>query len=196
MTEQHCSLPAIMITLGLSMWSTAHAQLIESRIVSNASRQTPCIFQQHTQDDEPDRDGVGLQMRACATVPEPIPVVRTPPVLVAPELQPTSPTRHVLKRGVSPEVLDFLRRLHGKILDSREYPINARKLGLQGTATVAFNLMPDGNAQAIRIRRTSGHSILDDAAINAVQRILPFKPPREAGTRPLELLVPIGFSLQ
>lgn len=135
------------------------------------------------------REGHGdTQTAPCPVGNNPMPVIRIPPVLVTPAREPSSPTRD--------EVLKFLRQLHHKILESHRYLLNARKLGLEGTVTVAFNLMPDGNAQAIRVLKTSGHPLLDEAALDAVQHALPFKPPLKAGSPPLELTVPISFTLR
>lgn len=128
------------------------------------------------------------QTSPCPIASDDMPIIITPPVWVTVPLEPNSPRRH--------EVLEFLRQLHRKIAESQHYPLNARKLGLEGTAMIAFNLMPDGNAHAMRIRQTSGHSLLDEAALDAVQRVLPFKPPLKAGSPPLELTVPIGFTLR
>jgi len=132
----------------------------------------------------------------CTTRIESIPVVRTPPILVAPEVEPVNQARRIVKKGVAPEVLEFLRRMHGKIVDSQEYPLNAVKLGLQGTTTVKIHLLPDGQAESVRVRKSSGHHVLDKAALDAVHRVLPLAPPPEAGNRLLEVDVPISFSLR
>lgn len=160
------------------------------------ARQVTCLQDIEYRDTEMTREGRAPLAEPCPAHLESIPVVRALPVLIEPNLEPVGQSRRIVKKGVAPELLEFLRQLHGKILETQEYPLIARKLGLQGTATVKFNLMPDGKSQALRIRKTSGHGVLDEAALNAVQRVLPLKPPPEAGDHPLELDIPIGFTLR
>ena len=78
------------------------------------------------------------------------------------------------------------------IAESREYPFNAIKLGLQGTTTVKINLLPDGQAESVRVRKSSGHHLLDagladlkvsgrfncrdiESFLNALEEALPVK---------------------
>ncbi len=133
---------------------------------------------------------------SCPMADNFMPIVRTPPVLVTPNIEPVTKTRPVVKKGVAPEVLDFLRRMHLRIIESQEYPFNAVKLGLQGTTTVKINLLPDGQAESVRVRKSSGHHLLDNAALAAVHKILPLPPPPEAGNQMLEVSIPISFLLR
>lgn len=190
------SLMAMALFVGTSIGIPQHAQADEQQTVTNVAKPIVCPPDTGHRNEGLATDGERPRGGHCPIEVASIPVVRTPPVLVAPTLEPISPSRRVVRKGVAPEVLEFLRQLHGKILEAREYPLNAIKLGLQGTATVKINLLPDGNAQAMKIRKTSGHSLLDEAALEAVQRVLPLKPPPEAGDRPLELNIPIGFALR
>lgn len=132
----------------------------------------------------------------CLARIEPIPVVRTPVVLIEPTHGPVVKPRPIVRKGIAPELLAFLNQVHIRIAEAREYPPNAIKLGLQGTTTIKLTLQPDGGMHTIRIRKSSGHEMLDEAAIEAVQKVLPLKPPPEAGNRPLELDIPIRFALR
>jgi periplasmic protein TonB len=125
-----------------------------------------------------------------------VPIVRTPMVRIGPPPETVASSTRIVKKGIAPEVLEFLRRMHSKIMDSQEYPINAVKLGLQGTTTVKISLLPDGQAESVRVRKSSGHQVLDQAAVDAVHRVLPLVPPPEAGNQPLQVDVPINFSLR
>lgn len=53
---------------------------------------------------------------------------------------------------------------------SPRYPIEARRKREQGTVLLAVLLGTDGNVAEIRVARSSGHSRLDQAALNAVRR--------------------------
>jgi protein TonB len=71
------------------------------------------------------------------------------------------------------------------------YPPEAIERGLQGEALVLLFLDGDGNAIAARLERSSGHGILDEAALRAARRLraLPASAPREA-------LLPVRFRLR
>ena len=56
------------------------------------------------------------------------------------------------------------------------YPDEARKRRLNGSLILDVALNPDGSVNQITIRRSSGHKILDDAAIRIVNLAAPFSP--------------------
>ena len=56
------------------------------------------------------------------------------------------------------------------------YPDAARKRKLSGSLILDVALNPDGSIGQITIRRSSGHKILDDAAIRIVKLAAPFAP--------------------
>ena len=75
------------------------------------------------------------------------------------------------------------------------YPAAARRLRLQGTATVRVLVSPDGRPKSVRLEKTSGVRILDDAALEAVHH-WSFVPARR-GDNPVaaEVDVPVRFRL-
>ena len=56
------------------------------------------------------------------------------------------------------------------------YPDEARRRKLSGSLILDVSLNPDGTVSQITIRRSSGHKILDDAAIRIVNLASPFAP--------------------
>lgn len=54
------------------------------------------------------------------------------------------------------------------------YPEKARKLKLTGSLLIEVNLHPDGNLSSIRLLKSSGKKVLDDAAIRIVKLAAPF----------------------
>ena len=71
------------------------------------------------------------------------------------------------------------------------YPDQARRQRLTGIAEFTFIIRQDGVIEALRLQKSSGHSILDEAAEKAIQRAAPFpKPPA-----PAKLSVPIDFRM-
>lgn len=71
------------------------------------------------------------------------------------------------------------------------YPAEAIVQGLQGEAIVLMIISENGQISAARIEQSSGHRLLDEAALRAVRslRSLPADAPREA-------LLPVRFSLR
>jgi len=71
------------------------------------------------------------------------------------------------------------------------YPQEAIARGLQGEALVLLFLDEAGNVIAARLEESSGHALLDDAAVRAARmlRALPAGAPREA-------LLPVRFRLR
>jgi protein TonB len=75
------------------------------------------------------------------------------------------------------------------------YPPAAKRLRLQGTAIVRVLVNLEGKPESVRLETSSGASVLDDAAVEAV-RHWTFVPARQ-GSRPIvaEVDVPIQFRL-
>lgn len=56
------------------------------------------------------------------------------------------------------------------------YPAEARKLGLFGSLILHVAVRADGSLEGIRVVRSSGHEVLDQAAIRIVELAAPFAP--------------------
>lgn len=56
------------------------------------------------------------------------------------------------------------------------YPEEARQRGISGNLVLEVALSPDGNIHQITVRRSSGHQILDEAAIRIVELAAPYAP--------------------
>ena len=90
----------------------------------------------------------------------------------------------------------YLAGIMAKLARSRTYPQAARRRGLEGVVKIEFTVLLDGRVREVRVAVSSGSELLDRAAAAIVERAAPFDPlpPRLAG-RPLQLVVPIVFSL-
>jgi protein TonB len=76
------------------------------------------------------------------------------------------------------------------------YPEQARRRGREGTVLVEADVDERGIPAAVRVLRSSGFGILDDAAAEAVGKWR-FRPARSAGkTVPRHIVVPIEFRLK
>jgi protein TonB len=76
-----------------------------------------------------------------------------------------------------------------------DYPPSALDLGITGTVLVRALVSPEGDTQETRVWRSSGHPLLDSAALAAVRRWA-FEPARNGGRAvPAWVEVPIHFRL-
>jgi TonB family protein len=75
------------------------------------------------------------------------------------------------------------------------YPLMARMRGYEGMVVLAVEVLTDGRAGEVRIKKSSGYALLDQSALNAV-RAWRFEPARKMDT-PLVMTVdiPVRFSL-
>jgi len=56
------------------------------------------------------------------------------------------------------------------------YPDEARRRQLTGSLVLDVSLNPDGTVNGVSVRRSSGHRLLDDAAVRIVELAAPFSP--------------------
>jgi protein TonB len=116
--------------------------------------------------------------------PSPPPAVRPPPARPAVTAPPTAARPGDWQQEVRRQFSQQLQR-------GDFYPAEAINRGLQGEVLVLLLLDPDGSVSAARVEQSSGHPLLDDAALQAVRalRSLPADAPRQT-------LLPVRFRLQ
>ena len=75
------------------------------------------------------------------------------------------------------------------------YPIIARVRGYEGVVLISAEVLADGRVGHVKVKRSSGYSILDQSALNAVRKWM-FEPAKKMNT-PLSMYVdiPLRFSL-
>jgi len=82
-----------------------------------------------------------------------------------------------------------------RIERARFYPDQARREGIEGTVELEFALSADGQVQEIWVLRSSGSSILDEAAIQVVKRAAPY-PIAEDWPTVVRFQLPITYRLK
>jgi protein TonB len=76
-----------------------------------------------------------------------------------------------------------------------DYPLSARRKGWEGRVLVEVLVSPEGRAREVKLARSSGHEILDAAALDAV-RDWQFRPAERNGQAVAgRIRVPISFRL-
>jgi protein TonB len=83
--------------------------------------------------------------------------------------------------------------VESEVMRHMSYPRAAVLRKWQGKTVVEMQLSPDGSVTQVIVAESSGHAMLDDAALDMVRQSLPLpKPPR--GVRTVK--VPVVFRLQ
>jgi protein TonB len=75
------------------------------------------------------------------------------------------------------------------------YPLTARRRGIEGTVLLRVEIHAHGHCQQVRVKRSSGHAVLDGAALEAVRQwhFVPARRGSQAVTATVD--VPISFRL-
>lgn len=82
-----------------------------------------------------------------------------------------------------------------KLRRAKRYPTQARRNHLRGTATVRFTVARNGAVSGVSLARSSGHTLLDQAALDMVHRAAPMpKVPEDIRGSKLSFTVPVRFS--
>ena len=127
-----------------------------------------------------------------AAVPdEPLPLAAAAPVVapaaaMASVVAPSVPAVH----DVEPDYKAYYLNNH------LTYPLAARRMGLQGRVVLNVEVLAEGLCGQVNVQQSSGHEILDDAAMQSV-KTWKFIPARHAGDAVTKwFMVPIQFSLK
>jgi len=115
--------------------------------------------------------------------PEEAPQVATPPPPLTPDKLPSAPAKSVARREV--------QVAQRKLSEFQFYPPEAVARGLEGEVRVIVKLGADGNVDDVSIAASSGHPILDNAAVKAAYAM-----GRLTGITSRELILPVIFRLQ
>jgi protein TonB len=89
----------------------------------------------------------------------------------APRSEPPPRLEDVQPSG--PSVEERLEEIRRRLAAVVEYPPIARRLELEGTAWLRFEIDRAGVAHAVEVSRSSGHVVLDRAALRTVDRAGP-----------------------
>lgn len=90
----------------------------------------------------------------------------------------------------------YLIEFRGLIENRKEYPLMARRRGIEGIVVIGVTIRKNGEVIDHKIVQASGHEILDQSALNLVKKINAFKAfPAELGNNDIELKFPIAFKL-
>lgn len=117
------------------------------------------------------------QAKTIVTAP-PLAAVPQPPALLpqAPLHQAAAAAGNAAKVAAQAHAIDreYTARVRELIDRQKEYPLLARRSGVEGTVYIKFVLGRDGSLKQAEVSRSSGRRILDTAALNAVSAVRRF----------------------
>ena len=79
----------------------------------------------------------------------------------------------------------LLAEIRAQIESVKRYPIRARKMKIEGTTSLQFQILTDGSVDGLTITESSGSTLLDNEALATIQRATPLPP----YPRPLKLSI-------
>lgn len=87
--------------------------------------------------------------------------------------------------------------LHGWLARFKQYPMLARRRGIEGIASVRLRVDRRGRVLARSVEKSTGERLLDDAAVEMTRRADPFPPlPGDYAGESFEFVAPIEFRLR
>ncbi len=87
-------------------------------------------------------------------------------------------------------------QVNAQLARQMRYPRLARLRQLEGEALVSFELARDGRLLRSALRQSSGHALLDQAALELLARAAPYpSPPGALPVEDLQLQVPVSYRL-
>ncbi len=87
---------------------------------------------------------------------------------------------------------DSLRR---RLAEIKRYPSAARLNGWEGKVVLRAVIRADGQLSEVRVHRSSGHEVLDNAAMEAIRLVCPLHMTNEMAVAEVAVYVPIVYSL-
>ncbi|MBN1413197.1 MAG: energy transducer TonB [Spirochaetales bacterium] len=106
-------------------------------------------------------------------------------------LQPSSQETAVENTGLG--YSNAAARFREKLLANLTYPAVARKKKWTGTVELSVTLDENGNLMDISVKQTSGYALLDTAALDLIDSILPF---RHGLGSSIIFVVPVSYRLK
>lgn len=91
---------------------------------------------------------------------------------------------------------EYLGRVRDELGHRKRYPFGAQRMGISGAVKVSFIIGPAGRFSDILVKQSSGHDILDQAAIKTVASLSgELLRPRALGDTPLRATVFLRYHL-
>lgn len=110
--------------------------------------------------------------------------------------RPQSVTRPVITRTALPDYTWVMDVLRTRLEAVKVYPSSARANHAEGRVVVQVSILGDGRIMNPEIEESSGHSVLDQAAVAALRAASPLKLTHLLEGAPVIMLVPLNYQLE
>lgn len=115
----------------------------------------------------------------------------------APDAAPATVERRLSRAQIRDIKRGYWRALNRFVKQGHAYPRRARMAGIEGTVLVELILAGDGRILQYRVLRSSGHEVLDKAALDAVAGLAKLPaPPAELNWRRNAVHIPFEYTLK
>ena len=130
--------------------------------------------------------------------PEPIKEVATPVETVAQPHEVVTPPKEVVPPAPAPHVEAYEKTdfeiIRDKVLSRLIYPSAAKRMGYMGIVQIALEIDTSGHLVVARIHQSSGKTVLDEAALEAANKLKGELLPKPKSTS--VVILPIAFKLR
>jgi protein TonB len=86
--------------------------------------------------------------------------------------------------------------LRDRIEELKRYPPMARMNNWQGKVVLKFVVTEDGTVESLEVMQSSGHAVLDEAAMETIRRASPLPLKHELGKPRVTFQFPISYTLR
>ena len=83
-----------------------------------------------------------------------------------------------------------------RIVEMKHYPSQARLNHLEGKVILRAVIKSDGQLADLMVKESSGHRILDEAAMEVIRRICPVPLKHALGKPEIVVMIPIDYRLE
>ncbi len=130
--------------------------------------------------------------------PPPPPKKEEPPPPPPPKQEPPPPPPPPVKKEIDPrELAEFKKMVLARIEKAKEYPAQARLSGVEGKVKLSFLVKADGSPSDIKVVESSNSKVLDESAIQTVQKAGPYLPfPKSVDAPAIRISVDIVYKLR
>lgn len=132
-------------------------------------------------------------------VPKPIPkLVQTPPLPTIVPPMPVIPHETPLPPAAPAQAAPpptYLSALYAHLAANKHYPRAAQQAHVEGTALLRFKMNRQGRVLSFSLERSSGHEVLDSEVLAMIQRAQPLPSPPADMPDPMELIIPVQFTV-
>lgn len=115
--------------------------------------------------------------------------------IAAPAIEAPKPAAPSFGRGDGVDFAGYRGLIGGRIASAQRYPLQARKMHIEGTTTVTFRVARDGHLVSLPVVVSPSHPVLDSEAVRMIQSAAPFPALPQGSADVVEFSLPIRFSL-